>query len=129
MKLIIQNQNCVYYGDEAHSFSDGHLVVGSTHYTQYQEGDIEVIENPENVPSDFSVFKYLYIAPDFVVTSDYTEVCEEQRTERNTLLKETDWWAVSDRTMTQAETDYRQALRNVPQQDGFPTDITWPTKP
>ena len=51
------------------------------------------------------------------------------REERNALLAETDWWAVSDRTMTQAETDYRQALRDVPQQEGFPTDITWPTKP
>ena len=51
------------------------------------------------------------------------------RDERNTLLAETDWWAVSDRTMTQAETDYRQALRDVPQQAGFPVNITWPTKP
>lgn len=51
------------------------------------------------------------------------------RDERNTLLAETDWWAVSDRTMTQAETDYRQALRDVPQQEGFPVNITWPTKP
>ena len=51
------------------------------------------------------------------------------REKRNTLLAETDWWATSDRTMTQAETDYRQALRDVPAQDGFPTNITWPTKP
>ena len=51
------------------------------------------------------------------------------RDERNTLLAETDWWAVSDRTMTQAETDYRQALRDVPEQDGFPLIVTWPTKP
>lgn len=48
---------------------------------------------------------------------------------RNAYLTETDWWAVSDRTMTQAETDYRQALRDVPAQAGFPEDITWPTKP
>ena len=48
---------------------------------------------------------------------------------RTELLEETDWWAVADRTMTQAETDYRQALRDIPQQEGFPTDITWPTKP
>ena len=48
---------------------------------------------------------------------------------RNAYLAETDWWAVSDRTMTQAETDYRQALRDVPAQAGFPEDITWPTKP
>ncbi len=53
----------------------------------------------------------------------------EVREERNTLLAETDWWAVSDRTMTQAEIEYRQALRDVPQQEGFPVNITWPTKP
>ena len=51
------------------------------------------------------------------------------RNHRNTLLAETDWWAVADRTMTQAEIDYRQALRGVPQQAGFPENVTWPTKP
>lgn len=51
------------------------------------------------------------------------------RDKRNALLAETDWWAVSDRTMAQTETDYRQALRDVPQQEGFPFDVTWPTKP
>lgn len=54
---------------------------------------------------------------------------EMQRRERDNLLKETDWWSCSDRTMTQAEIDYRQALRDVPQQEGFPVQITWPTKP
>ena len=51
------------------------------------------------------------------------------RSQRNILLKETDWWAVADRTMTQAEIDYRQALRDVPTQAGFPHNVTWPTKP
>jgi hypothetical protein len=51
------------------------------------------------------------------------------RLQRDALLAETDWWAVGDRTMTQAERDYRQALRDVPAQDGFPLDINWPTKP
>jgi len=59
----------------------------------------------------------------------YDGYCEKKRTERNILLAETDWWALSDRTMTQAEIDYRQALRDVTAQEGFPTDITWPTKP
>jgi hypothetical protein len=54
---------------------------------------------------------------------------EEARDVRDKLIKETDWWAVADRTMTQAETDYRQALRDVPQQEMFPMEITWPTKP
>ena len=29
----------------------------------------------------------------------------------------------------QAWIDYRQALRDVPQQNGFPTDIDWPMNP
>ena len=48
---------------------------------------------------------------------------------RNDLLAETDWWATSDRTMTAEQTAYRQALRDITDQDGFPTNITWPTKP
>lgn len=53
----------------------------------------------------------------------------EVREERNTLLAETDWWANSDITMTEEQRAYRQALRDIPQQEGFPTDINWPTKP
>ena len=55
---------------------------------------------------------------------------KEMRLKRDELLAETDWWAVSDRVMTQAEIDYRQALRDLTDQDNFPNpDITWPTKP
>lgn len=51
------------------------------------------------------------------------------RSHRNFLISETDWWASSDYTMTQAQSDYRVALRNVPQQEGFPYSVVWPTKP
>ena len=54
---------------------------------------------------------------------------EEVREERNQLLSETDWMAGSDVTMSTAWRTYRQALRDVPTQEGFPNDITWPTKP
>ena len=53
----------------------------------------------------------------------------EARTLRNELIAKTDWWATSDRTMSQAEVDYRQALRDIPQQAGFPNNITWPKEP
>jgi len=51
------------------------------------------------------------------------------RLERDTLLSETDWWCLSDRTAAQAQLDYRQALRDVTDQSGFPYSVTWPTKP
>lgn len=54
---------------------------------------------------------------------------EQIRSERDRLIAMTDWWATSDRTMTAEETSYRQALRDVPSQAGFPADVTWPTKP
>ena len=54
---------------------------------------------------------------------------DEVRTLRDELLASTDWWAVADRKMTEAETAYRQALRNISQQAGFPNDITWPQEP
>ena len=54
---------------------------------------------------------------------------EEIRNERNQLLSETDWMAGSDVTMSTAWRTYRQALRDVPSQEGFPNTVTWPTKP
>ena len=51
------------------------------------------------------------------------------RRERDQLISQTDWWATSDRTMTSAETQYRQDLRDVTTQAGFPANVTWPTKP
>ena len=55
---------------------------------------------------------------------------EEVRKERDDLLASSDWTQVADAPVDQAAwAAYRQALRNVPQQAGFPTDITWPTKP
>lgn len=55
------------------------------------------------------------------------ELANEARDKRNALLVETDWTASSDVTMSDAMKAYRQALRDVPAQDGFPTDINWPT--
>ena len=51
------------------------------------------------------------------------------REERNRRLAETDWWAMSDRTMTSAQTDYRQALRDITDSATSLDDVTWPTKP
>ena len=48
------------------------------------------------------------------------------RTTRNTLLSKTDWSGNSDVTMSSGMATYRQALRNVPNQAGFPETISWP---
>lgn len=54
---------------------------------------------------------------------------DEIRTKRNSLLAETDYLALSDTTLSSDMATYRQALRDVTSQAGFPTSVTWPTKP
>ena len=51
------------------------------------------------------------------------------RTERDRLLAETDYLALSDVTMSDAWKTYRQNLRDIPAQSGFPNSVTYPTKP
>lgn len=52
------------------------------------------------------------------------------RQERNNKLKDCDWTQIADSTADKAVwATYRQALRNVPGQDGFPWTITWPDAP
>jgi len=66
-------------------------------------------------PNELSAEDYLY----------------QLRQERNSMLGETDWWGLSDNTMTAEQIAYRQALRDITntyssmEEDGF----TWPTKP
>ena len=62
-------------------------------------------------------------------TQVYTDSCDQQRELRDSLLTETDVWGLSDYPTTAKQTAYRQALRDITDQAGFPTDITWPTKP
>ena len=56
------------------------------------------------------------------------ELKSEMRSIRNRLLTETDWMASSDYTMSDEWKTYRQALRDLPSQSGFP-DVDFPTKP
>ena len=54
------------------------------------------------------------------------------RYKRDGLLAETDFYALSDVTMTDAMTTYRQALRDITAHSNFPNNLTdddWPEKP
>jgi hypothetical protein len=54
----------------------------------------------------------------------------EYRMQRNTLLLESDWTQVADAPVDQAAwAVYRQALRDISQQAGFPATVVWPVKP
>ena len=57
------------------------------------------------------------------------QLASEIRAERNRLLAASDWTQVADAPVDQAAwATYRQALRDITAQAGFPNDIVWPTK-
>lgn len=57
------------------------------------------------------------------------EQARSVRASRDEKLSETDWRFRSDMTPSDVWKDYCQALRDVPEQDGFPWNITWPEVP
>jgi len=65
-------------------------------------------------------------------TQEYDDnVAASNRVKRNGLLAETDFWGMSDMTMSAEMTTYRQALRDITTHSNWPNlaDGDWPTKP
>lgn len=65
------------------------------------------------------------------------ELLEEKsnfvRSQRDQLLAQCDWTMLPDVALSADDQalwmTYRQALRDIPEQTGFPFEVTWPTKP
>ena len=57
-------------------------------------------------------------------------VAAKIRTERDIKLTESDWTQVADAPVDKAAwATYRQALRDIPSQAGFPNEVVWPVEP
>ena len=58
------------------------------------------------------------------------EKANDVRSERSWKLSQSDWTQLPDSPVDKAAwAVYRQALRDVPQQAGFPWEVTWPAQP
>ena len=101
------NSNWVYAWTERDMFSE------------YTETDEEGVETTVTIQDQI----------DAKVSTDTATLAATERATRDDLLKATDHYGLSDVTMSEAMTTYRQALRDVPQQTNFPGTITWPEKP
>lgn len=88
-------------------------------FTEYTETDEDGVETTVTVQDQ----------KDAKVAADNAALAETARIKRNDLLKDTDYYGLSDMTMSAEMAAYRQALRDVPAQADFPSAITWPTKP
>jgi hypothetical protein len=90
------------------------------------------IEAPDEVTHWWTYDGTTFVAPaqpsqDEVIAKKVADA----RAERNRLLSETDWTQAKDvpDSVSTKWAPYRQALRDVPQQAGFPDNIQWPSKP
>jgi hypothetical protein len=98
-----------------------------------------IVVNPLDIPSwcsDWPASDYANIGDGYVdgvfipraVPSDVQ--AKSVRQQRNTLLAASDWTQIADAPVAQAAwAIYRQALRDITDQAGFPHNITWPTEP
>ena len=79
---------------------------------QQVDGGYQIIQNPE--PDD-------------------SMVAEAIRDKRDNLIGETDYYLMPDYPSNPQNLEelkvYRQALRDVPKQEGFPRDVRWPDVP
>lgn len=61
------------------------------------------------------------------------EVAAQVRSQRDALIAQTDYLMMSDYPISEEDKteleDYRQALRDIPEQEGFPSNVQWPVAP
>ena len=72
------------------------------------------------------------VVPEPIVRTN-EELAREARDKRDRLLDKSDWYVMPDYPAKAedlaAVKTYRQNLRDISKQNGFPSDIVWPTKP
>lgn len=103
-----------------------HMKVGETFYNETEYRLLQVEQVPETLETDGTwVFDGAEIVQDADLTAEYL------RGKRDTLLGETDWAICLDSPLDAERKSvimgYRQALRDMPQQEGFPFDVVIPT--
>lgn len=123
----------------------GNVIVAISETLDHQENGNPLVHNGtlaigfpvnehtvEEVPTGVAVTTHTYDGTSFGFNPNYPFEAEA-REKRDKLLAETDWTELLDAAVTAKSHKliraYRQALRDVPQQDGFPHNITWPEKP
>ena len=94
-----------------------------------------VEDAPENTSGSY-VAQIKYYPADqtfgfFIGSSISSDITVLQQ--RDILLADSDWTQLADAPLTATKkaqwATYRQALRDIPSQPGYPGSVTWPTKP
>ncbi len=106
-----------------YSQASGVEQVNGKWYTKYILGPVFIDQVVDGVTTTAAEQEATYKA------QKDAEQAKSVRQTRDQKLASTDWRFRSDMTPSQEWKDYCQALRDVPSQEGFPWDITWPVEP
>ena len=89
-------------------FADGVVQIEGKWYTKYSVADMDA----------------------GAIAAKDTEQAKAMRSQRTDKLKDSDWTQVADAPVDKAAwATYRQALRDITAQPGFPWTVTWPDAP
>jgi hypothetical protein len=109
--FLSENSSYIAYHWKEHDQTTHKLV---TVHPYLENGYVYTVEVVEKTADDLS--------------SELNIEAETIRLTRNQLLKDTDWTQVLDAPIDRtAYATYRQALRDITLQEGFPLNIEWPT--
>jgi hypothetical protein len=103
-----------------YSMPDGVEQINDKWYTKYILGPVFTDNEESSAAEQEAAYKAMKDA----------EQAKSVRATRNDKLKDCDWTQVADAPVDQAAwAAYRQALRDITGQEGFPWTIDWPTQP
>jgi hypothetical protein len=106
-KLVVQVEDVVFSVAPSNIWIDCPDNIVGGKYT-YENNQFNLIPEPPSVPP----------------------TAKEVREMRNKKLVDSDWTQLADSQVDkQAWATYRQALRDIPTQSGFPENTIWPQKP
>jgi len=127
--------NFSYAKEPKFSSEDGGMINLIVKFDEFDE-EVPFTANPNDVISHGRELYAKAMNGDFGEIEQYVPPSTEELTsiirgKRDYLLSSSDWTQFSDvpDAIKTSYISYRQALRDIPQQSGFPTNITWPVKP
>ena len=89
-----------------------------------------VTQAPTLVDGVWTVTRVAVAKDQAQIDNETAEQAANVRADRDSKLAKSDWTQVADAPVDKAAwATYRQALRDITAQAGFPYEVTWPTKP
>lgn len=103
-------------------------ILGDFDYKQYYIDNHQAIKIPDS-PNEYYIFNY--DTKQWFDPRTYESQCIVVKQQRNMLLSTSDWTQFVDVTLANKQewAQYRQQLRDITIQSGYPFNVIWPTKP